>query len=108
MAGETKFIKGKIKNNIQITPKEQQILDEYNEIESVLNELEENIEISDYAKQLIETIHIIHRLPKHDRINKKAEFVFSDGKNQRGDTNIKRMRDRDLSAGFGSQSFYGK
>ena len=76
-------INEKINKNKQITDKEKQILDDLNEIESILKNIEENIEISNYTKQLIETIHIIHRLPKQDRKNKEAEFVFSDGKNQR-------------------------
>lgn len=73
-------INNKLNKSIPLSKKEQQTIDEYNEIQAQLDKIEQTIEISDYAKQLIETIHIIHRLPKQ---TKNAEFVFSDGKNQR-------------------------
>lgn len=76
-------IKEKEKKNITLTDKDFEIIKEFEEIQGIAQEEENTITLSNYAKELIETIHILHRLPKQDRTKQTSEMRFSDGKDQR-------------------------
>lgn len=68
--------------NTSLTEEEKQIVNDYKEVEKVLDQYKPKIELTEHTKELIESIKELHRLPKAN-IGSIPEKVFKSGSNQR-------------------------
>ena len=75
-------VQKKIKNKLELTEKDKIIIKDFEDINKLLIEYEDEIVISEKAKELIKTIKKLHRLPQI-RHKKEPEAVFSNGTDQR-------------------------
>jgi len=75
-------VQKKIKNKLELTEKDRIIIKDFEDINKLLIEYEDEIVLSEKAKELIKTIKKLHRLPQI-RHKKEPEAVFSNGTDQR-------------------------